>query len=67
MKSGLILLIRQFLCRHKFDLADLIGREAPDGDVKWPCSVCGKVYTAHCGLSILTHGTPTQDKWKSRK
>ncbi len=25
--------------------------------VMWPCSKCGKVFYAHCGLDILSHGT----------
>ena len=24
--------------------------------VQWPCAKCGKVFFAHCGLDILSHG-----------
>ena len=43
-------------CSHKFDYKDLVGRETPNGNVKWPCWKCGKVFEEYCGLEVLTHG-----------
>ncbi len=57
---------KKVACRHTFDLADLESRGS-DGNVRWPCAKCGKVYVAHCGLEILSHGRPTQDKWEAAK
>ena len=51
---------RSILCKHKFDLDDLLPRVTPDGGVSWPCWKCGKVFKAHCGLDILNHGTCTK-------
>lgn len=28
--------------------------------VQWPCAKCGKMFFAHCGLDILSHGTLEQ-------
>lgn len=50
--------IREWFCRHEFQLADLnkINEDGPER-VSWPCVKCGKVFTAHCGLDIAPrHG-----------
>jgi hypothetical protein len=48
--------LKQLLCSHRFDYADLIGRTSLDGNVTWPCWKCKKVFTASYGLRILWHG-----------
>jgi hypothetical protein len=49
--------LKQRFCTHMFDINELVGRPTPDGDVTWPCSKCGKVFKAHCGLDIVPrHG-----------
>ena len=53
---------KKSICWHTFDMADLKSRDV-DGNVSWACSKCGKIYIAHCGLDILSHGKPIQDKW----
>ena len=43
------------ICKHEFTLSDL-KMVNPDGGsdrVQWPCSKCGKVFKAHCGLDIV--------------
>ena len=57
---------KKAVCSHRFDLADLSAR-GDDVNVSWPCSKCEKVYTAHCGLAILSHGKPIQDKWEAER
>ena len=52
----LLIRLRQALCRHRFDPADLKPRPSPDGNVKWRCWRCGREYEAHCGLQVLSHG-----------
>lgn len=49
--------IRQFFCRHRFDIRNLKPRQTPEGNVSWPCWKCGKVFHNHSGLFILfDHG-----------
>ena len=45
-------------CYHEFSLSGLniINDDGPER-VSWPCSKCGKMFFAHCGLSIAPdHG-----------
>jgi hypothetical protein len=43
--------IKQWLCSHRYDLADLVGRDAK-GNVSCACHKCGKVSRADCGLHL---------------
>lgn len=43
--------IRQWLCSHRYDLADLSRRDA-SGMVHCRCYKCGGVFTAECGLTL---------------
>ncbi len=56
--SRLRLRLKQHYCSHVFDLADMGHRpkDNPDGTLDWPCWKCGKVFTEHCGLDVLSHG-----------
>ena len=47
--------LRQRFCKHLFVGLDLQGRDLT-GRVTWPCSKCGKVFRAECGLDVLQHG-----------
>lgn len=45
-------------CHHVLRGIDLQLR-GEDGNVRWPCSECGKVVVESCGIEILKHGTLT--------
>jgi hypothetical protein len=43
--------IKQWLCSHRYDLADLSKRDAA-GLVRCRCYKCGAVHVADCGLHL---------------
>jgi hypothetical protein len=43
-------------CKHLFKANEMQPRDET-GNVRWVCSKCGKLFTAHCGLDILAKGT----------
>ena len=45
-------------CSHLFDPPDMQSRDE-NGNVKWKCCKCDKVFVEHCGLDILKHGKCT--------
>jgi len=51
--------LKQRFCQHAFAIEDvaLVNANVGDERVRWPCSRCGKVFRAHCGLDITPqHG-----------
>lgn len=55
--------IRQLLCRHLFDYADMKRnpeKEDTDERIEWRCWKCGKVFKRQCGLEVLFHGEVLQ-------
>jgi len=46
---------KQKLCKHFFKASEMQLRDA-DGNVKWKCSKCGKLFIEKCGLDILRYG-----------
>lgn len=42
-------------CNHLFRAQDMRPRDE-NGNVKWNCCKCQKMFTAHYGLAILGHG-----------
>ena len=46
---------KQKFCKHLFYGKDMIPRN-DEGIVKWPCSKCGKMFSAENGLEILKNG-----------
>ena len=41
-----------------FDPPDMQNRDE-NGNVKWKCCKCGKLFVEHCGLDILKNGKCT--------
>jgi len=60
--SGCYMLFINFLkhkkCSHLFDPSDMQNRDE-NGNVKWKCCKCGKLFIENCGLDILKHGKCT--------
>ena len=49
-------------CKHRFDISaiQLVNPDSEGKDrVEWPCSECGKVFNAQCGLDISPKHGPT--------
>jgi hypothetical protein len=46
---------RQRTCQHFFKVKDMQFRDE-NGQVKWKCSKCGKLFIEECGLDILRYG-----------
>lgn len=42
--------LRQWLCQHEFDIADL--KRRPDERIECACARCGAVRDAPCGLDL---------------
>lgn len=49
---------KQKKCSHLFDPSDMQNRDE-NGNVKWKCCKCDKLFVEHCGLDILKHGKCT--------
>lgn len=45
-------------CSHLFDPPDMQNRDE-NGNVKWKCCKCGKLFVEYCGLDILKNGKCT--------
>ena len=52
---------RQLFCSHRFAIDDLVmvNRDSDGEDrIAWACDKCGRVFRAHCGLSISPRHGP---------
>jgi hypothetical protein len=60
--------LKQWLCTHRYDLADLQSRDA-DGMVSCACYKCGKVDRADCGLHLpgtFDRNTMRERRWRAK-
>ena len=48
-------------CSHLFSPCDMQSRDE-NGNVKWKCCKCNKIFIAECGLDILKNGK-CDGKW----
>lgn len=56
--STFAIYIKRKVCDHLFDPPDMQDRDE-NGNVKWMCCKCQKIFVAHCGLDILKFGKCT--------
>lgn len=54
--------LNKLFCSHVV-LGNDLGERDSDGMVKWPCSKCGKVFKADCGLHILGPNVKCGGQW----
>ena len=63
--SKLFNFLKYKTCKHLFEPYDMQDRDA-DGNVKWKCCKCNKLFVAECGLDILKNEQCTR-RWGNFK
>jgi len=62
-KNAVFNFFKRKTCSHLFSPCDMQNRDE-NGNVKWKCFKCNKIFIAECGLDILKNGK-CDGKWVS--